>query len=142
MVFIIDRQLLFLKIHRYIFKTLYHYLIILSISILPFKIQYYICNVKKIIVLKYLELLFWYHLIYIFKFYFSNLLYSEFSYFDILNSTITLNKSPSISILNFPPWSSTILFEIASPNPEPSVCLDSSPLLNLSVISSTSKFNS
>ena len=50
------------------------------------------------------------------------------------------DKSTSISISRLPPCSSVKLFAIASPSPEPSVFLDSSPRLNRSIISSAAKF--
>ena len=53
--------------------------------------------------------------------------------------TIALNRSPSITISSVPPCSSTMLFAIESPNPEPSVLLDTSPRLNLSSSSEPSK---
>lgn len=59
-----------------------------------------------------------------------------------LNCTIALNKSPSISISKDPPCNLTKSFAIDRPSPLPSVFLESSALLNLSIISTGSKFNS
>ena len=52
-----------------------------------------------------------------------------------------MNKSPSNFISNIPPWSSTKFLAIDNPSPEPSVVLEASPLLNLSKISASVKFN-
>jgi hypothetical protein len=52
------------------------------------------------------------------------------------NFTLTLNKSPSISIKKIPPCNSVKLLAIERPSPLPSDVLELSPLTNRSVISS------
>ena len=52
------------------------------------------------------------------------------AYYLLLSTISALNKSPSISRLNFPPWSSTRLLAILSPKPLPSVSVSYTHLDN------------
>ena len=63
-----------------------------------------------------------------------------FCYYFILNSIVTLNRSPSRYNLNSPPWSWTRSLAIDRPSPLPSVFRETSPRMKRSVSSSAEMF--
>ena len=57
------------------------------------------------------------------------------------NSTITLNRSPSVWIVSVPSIDSARLWAMESPSPFPSVCREASPRMKRSVSSVPSRFS-